>query len=207
MCVTKKERKKQKKNPLGIRLITSEPETEAAFLLTSLKKKKKRELKKGLQWRLLGATLTLSVPGRHGNDPVDSCLSHGADHRIHGQGVSRHAREDRGGEAKTGHDHILPFKMSLQTACRENICFHHLEAADQETALNMTTVSSAAWLWHFVCMLKLSINYPHESCFHQLQKESVVHLKWCSLKLLSVYRALLLTFALANISEVEIILA
>lgn len=87
-----------------------------------------REPQEGLQWRPLGVTLTLSVPGRHGNDPVDSRLSHGADHRVHGQGVSRHAREE-GGEAETGHDHVLPLKMSLQTACGENVRFHHLEAA------------------------------------------------------------------------------
>lgn len=76
--------------------------------------------------------LTLSVPGRHGDDPVDSSFSHGADHGAHGLGVSRHGREHRGWEAKAGHDHVLPFEMSLQTVCRENVRFHHLEAADRK---------------------------------------------------------------------------
>lgn len=39
---------------------------------------------------IMGVALTLSVPGGHGDDPVDSDLSHGADHRLHGLGVSRH---------------------------------------------------------------------------------------------------------------------
>lgn len=78
------------------------------------------------------ATLTLSVPGRHGDDPVDSSFSHGADYGAHGLGVSRHSREHGGREAKAGHDHVLPFEMSLQTVCRENVCFHHLEAADRK---------------------------------------------------------------------------
>lgn len=78
--------------------------------------------------------LTLSVPGGHGDDPVDSGLSHGADHCFHGLGVSRHHWEDGGREAEAGHDHILSFEMSLQTVCWENISFHHLEAADRETS-------------------------------------------------------------------------
>lgn len=79
---------------------------------------------------VLAATLTLSVPGRHGDDPVDSSFSHGAYHGAHWLGVSRHGIEHGGWEAETGHDHILPFEMSLQAARRENVCFHHLEAAD-----------------------------------------------------------------------------
>lgn len=79
---------------------------------------------------VVAATLTLSVPGRHGDDPVDSSFSHGADHGAHWLGVSRHGIEHGGWEAETGHDHILPFEMSLQAARRENVCFHHLEAAD-----------------------------------------------------------------------------
>lgn len=80
--------------------------------------------------RNLGATLTLGVPGRDGDDPVDPGLSHGADHGAHGLGVSRDGREQRGREAEAGHDHVLAFEVSLQTAGREDVGFHHLEAAD-----------------------------------------------------------------------------
>lgn len=61
--------------------------------------------------------LTLSVPGSHGDDPVDLGLSHGADRSIHGLGVARHRREGGHREAEAGHDHVLPFEMSLQTVC------------------------------------------------------------------------------------------
>lgn len=63
----------------------------------------------------LCAVLTVSVPGGHGDDPVDSDLSHGADHSIHGHRVARHCREDGGREAEARHDHILSFEMSLQS--------------------------------------------------------------------------------------------
>lgn len=61
--------------------------------------------------------LTVSVPGGHGDDPVDPGLSHGADHNVHGHGVARHRREEGGREAEAGHDHILSFEMSRQTVC------------------------------------------------------------------------------------------
>lgn len=80
--------------------------------------------------KLAIATLTLSVPGRHGDDPVDSSFSHGTDDGAHGLRVSRHRRKHGGREAETRHDHVLPFEMSLQAVCRENVRFHHLEAAD-----------------------------------------------------------------------------
>ena len=77
------------------------------------------------------AALTLSVPGGHGDDPVDAGLSHGADHSLHGQGVARHAREEGGREAEAGHDHILTLEMTLQTVRGENISLHHLEADNE----------------------------------------------------------------------------
>lgn len=110
------------------------------------------------QWRTLGATLTLSVPGRHGNDPADSCLSHGADHRVHGQGVSRHAREDGGGEAETGHDHVLPLKMSLQTAYGENVRFHHLEAAGNSSEYDDSFISGLTLMLSFSLLLSRECN-------------------------------------------------
>lgn len=79
------------------------------------------------------AALTFSIPGGHGDDPIDSGGLHGTDHRFHGQGVSHHPGEERGGEAEAGHDHVLSFEMSLQAVCGENISFHHLEAAHRET--------------------------------------------------------------------------
>lgn len=61
--------------------------------------------------------LTLSVPGSHGDNPVDLSLSHGIDHSVHGQGVACHTREGGDREAEAGHDDMLPFEMSLQTIC------------------------------------------------------------------------------------------
>lgn len=98
----------------------------------------------------LAATLTLSVPGRHGDDPVDSSFSHGADHGAHGLGVSRHGEEHGGGEAETGHDHVLPFEMSLQAVCRENVSFHHLEAADGKLFYRFLYVN--LWLKTSFCL-------------------------------------------------------
>lgn len=80
--------------------------------------------------------LTVSIPGGHGDDPVDLGFSHGTDHRFYGQGVSCHSWEDRGWETEAGHDHILSFEMRLQTVCWENVSFYHLEAADKETYNN-----------------------------------------------------------------------
>lgn len=85
----------------------------------------------------LCAVLTFSVPGGHGDDPVDSGLSHGADHSIHGHRVARHRREDGGREAEARHDHILSFEMSLQSVCGENISLHHLRAANRENMNNV----------------------------------------------------------------------
>ena len=59
--------------------------------------------------------LTLSVPGGHGDDPVDLDLSHGAHHCLHGLSVSRHPQVEGGREAEAGHDRVLSFEMSLQT--------------------------------------------------------------------------------------------
>ena len=78
------------------------------------------------------AGLTLSIPGGHGDDPVDPGLSHGADHSLHGQGVARHGREEGGREAEAGHDHILSFEVTRQTVRGEDISLHHLEA-DKES--------------------------------------------------------------------------
>lgn len=116
------------------------------------------ELQEWFQWRPLGETLTLSVPGCHGNDPVDSCLSHGADHCVHGQGVSRHAREDRGREAETGYDHVLPLKMSLQTACGENVRFHHLETAGNISQNDDSFISGLTLILSFSLLLSWECN-------------------------------------------------
>lgn len=43
--------------------------------------------------RSVASTLTFSVPGRHGDDPVDPSFSHGTDHGAHGLRVSRHGGE------------------------------------------------------------------------------------------------------------------
>lgn len=80
--------------------------------------------------------LTLRVPGSHGDEPVDPGLSHGADHGVHGHGVTRHPREEGDGEAKAGHDHILSFEMWLQTVSGENISFHHLKVEDKTRIMN-----------------------------------------------------------------------
>lgn len=88
--------------------------------------------------------LTLSVPGGHGDDPADPSLSHGADHRRHGEGVARHPRKEGGREAEAGHDHILSFEMRCQTVCWENITFHHL-AAERETHKD----SAMSFTFHF----------------------------------------------------------
>lgn len=81
--------------------------------------------------------LTFSVPGSHGNKPVDLGLTHGTDHGVHGPGVARHRWEEGRLEAEAGHDHILFFKMSLQTVFWEYVSFHHLEGADRETWMLM----------------------------------------------------------------------
>lgn len=57
--------------------------------------------------------LTFSVPGRHGNEPADTGSPHGTDHCPHGEGISRHPREEGGWEAEAGHDHILTLEMRL----------------------------------------------------------------------------------------------
>lgn len=71
-------------------------------------------------------SLTVSVPGCHGDYPIYFHLSHCIDYSDHGQGISCDSIDERCRESQTRNDSIMVLDVRFETVFRENVSLNNL---------------------------------------------------------------------------------